>query len=81
MLSAAAGYAVVRRLLTVVESVVLFGQRLDAAVVLTVVVVVACVGAAQRARVRRGPAAVSGTLAPPPSPAVPTSEVVRDAHA
>jgi len=38
-------------LLTVAESVVLFGQRLDPAVVLTALAVLGCVAAAQRTRV------------------------------
>ena len=38
-------------LLTVTESVLLFGQRLDPAVAVTAVAVLACVAAAQRTRV------------------------------
>jgi drug/metabolite transporter (DMT)-like permease len=54
-------------LLTVGESVVLFGQPLEAAVVVTAVAVLACVAAAQRSRVVRPAAAardVSARTAP-----------------
>ena len=44
----------VQPLLTVAESVVLFGQRLEPAAVVTAVVVLACVAAAQRTRVAAG---------------------------
>lgn len=44
-------------LLTVTESVVLFGQHLDPAVLITAVVVLGCVGAAQRTRVTARPQA------------------------
>jgi drug/metabolite transporter (DMT)-like permease len=47
-------------LLTLAESVVLFGQRLEPAMVITAVAVLACVAAAQRTRVARpAPLAVS----------------------
>ena len=44
-------------LLTVAESVLLFGQDLDPAIVLAAVAVLACVAAAQRTRVQRQRAA------------------------
>jgi len=44
----------VQPLLTVVESVVLFGQRLEPSVVVTALAVLACVAAAQRTRVAAG---------------------------
>ena len=44
----------IQPLLTVTASVVLFGQRLDPAVVVTAIVVLACVAAAQRTRVAAG---------------------------
>ena len=69
----------VQPLLTVAESVALFGQRLDPAAVVTAVAVLACVAAAQRSRVTRAPVVASGTLAPALSPAT-TTEAVRDVH-
>jgi len=55
-------------LLTVAESVLLFGQRLEPAVVVTAVAVLACVGAAQRARVARPVAAALVQASSPSAP-------------
>jgi drug/metabolite transporter (DMT)-like permease len=53
-------------LLTVAESALLFGQDLDPAVVLAAVAVLACVAAAQRARVRQRPDASAPRRTPAP---------------
>ena len=58
-------------LLTVCESVLLFGQDLQSAVVLAALVVLGCVAAAQRTRVRRQPVSRSlgaPSLEPPHDP-------------
>lgn len=72
-------------LLTVGASVVLFGQHLDAAVVVTAVVVLACVAAAQRTRVARPPLpAALGRPAvrrPPPAAARPVASAPEQAGA
>ena len=61
----------VQPLLTVAESVVLFGQRLEPAVVVAAVAVLACVAAAQRSR-------VAGPAVRPPAPPPPLPPTLRD---
>lgn len=59
----------IQPLLTVAASVVLFGQRLDPAIVVTAVVVLGCVAAAQRTRVTAAGKG-TGAGAAPPGPVV-----------
>ena len=62
----------VQPLLTVAESVVLFGQRLEPAVLIAAAAVLCCVAAAQRSRVSGSPHSETGatTRTDPHSPAL-----------